>query len=104
MAPRLKEHGELMESLDLKTMEEAGGWFGTNSLPRFTDMVHLKNLDASMIPGAQTLSSSDPTRRRLIVVGDVNGHTDERKGSDFRLGPLYPIPRRHGLTDNYFVE
>lgn len=79
MSPRLKEHGELMESLDVRTMEDAGGWFGTNALPRFTDMVHLKNLDASMVPGNQALSSNDPNQRRLVVVGDVNGHIDERK-------------------------
>lgn len=85
-----------MESLDLQSMKDAGGWFGTNSLPRFTDMVHMKNLDASMVPGAQALSSSDPSRRRLIVVGDVNGHTDECKG--FIL-PVYPIFRVYLLSE-----
>ena len=79
ISPRLKEHAELMESLDLHTMEAAGGWFGTNSLPRFTDMVNMRSLDSSTLPGDQALSADDPNRKRLVVVGDVNGCKDERK-------------------------
>ncbi|KAK2754410.1 hypothetical protein FQN54_007054 [Arachnomyces sp. PD_36] len=77
VAPRLKEHGELMESLDINTMEAVGGWFGTNAIPRFTDMVHMKSLDSSIVPGSQALSGSDPNRRRVVIVGDAHGHTDE---------------------------
>lgn len=87
VAPRLKEHADLMESLDLQTMVDAGGWFGTNSLPRFTDMVHMRNLDLTMIPGAQDSSSGDPSWRRLIVVSDVSGHTDECKRAVFQIPP-----------------
>lgn len=51
------------------------GWFGTNMLPEFVGMAHLKQLENDLVPRA----GND---RRLIFVGDVHGCHDERKTSN----------------------
>lgn len=46
------------------------GYFGTNMLPEFVGMTHVKTLDEALIP-----RSGD--KKRLIIVGDVHGCVDE---------------------------
>lgn len=49
------------------------GYFGANARPAFTDMVHVKTLDPSLLP------TSAADNQRLIMVGDVHGCKSERK-------------------------
>lgn len=51
-------------------MQSNLGYFGTNMLPDFVGMTHMKTLDEAFIP-----RSGD--RKRLIIVGDVHGCVDE---------------------------
>ncbi|KAJ5908150.1 Molybdenum cofactor biosynthesis MoeB [Penicillium taxi] len=77
--PRIQEHSSLLHSLDPATMTEKGGWFGTNSLPEFDDLVRLRTLDSGLLPTAR-LEGEDPGSRkekRLIVIGDVHGCKEE---------------------------
>ncbi|KAL8820085.1 MAG: hypothetical protein Q9191_007588 [Dirinaria sp. TL-2023a] len=59
------------------------GWFGTNMLPEFVGMTHVKQLKRDLVP--QVGSS-----RRLIFVGDVHGCHDELEALlselDFKMG------------------
>ncbi|OAX80842.1 hypothetical protein ACJ72_04814 [Emergomyces africanus] len=78
ISPRLKEHIRLLEALD----PSAGGekikpWFGTNSLPKFSDLVHLRTLDPALLPSNEKPAGDNQKRKRLIVVGDVHGCLDE---------------------------
>lgn len=75
-SPWLKEHGELMRALDTDNRERVGGWFGNNALPRFNDLVHMRTLDPALLPGAKSLNG-DSNNRRLVVIGDVHGCSDE---------------------------
>ncbi|KKY21542.1 putative ser thr protein phosphatase [Phaeomoniella chlamydospora] len=59
-------------------MDRTGGLFGANARPKFTDMVHIKKLDPSLVPKSNSL----PTRpsldsRRLIFIGDIHGCKEE---------------------------
>ncbi|KAK0645019.1 Bis(5'-nucleosyl)-tetraphosphatase [Lasiodiplodia hormozganensis] len=47
------------------------GYFGANARPAFTDMVHVKTLDPSLLP------TSAADSQRLIMVGDVHGCKSE---------------------------
>lgn len=76
-SPWLIEHGELMRALDTKNRDHVGGWFGTNALPKFADMVHMRTLDPALLPGVKPLSNKDRNRRRLIIIGDMHGCNDE---------------------------
>ncbi|KAK2799719.1 hypothetical protein FQN50_008367 [Emmonsiellopsis sp. PD_5] len=77
LSPRLREHIDLSRALDVRTKEKVGGWFGTNALPKFNDLVYIRSLDPALLPGEQTLAADAPNRKRLIVVGDVHGCVDE---------------------------
>jgi len=76
LSPTLEERENLRQSLD-PTEADAGGWFGSNSLPRFDDLLQIGTLDPALVPGAETGSKSGPSQKRLIVVGDVHGCKEE---------------------------
>ncbi|KAJ5176675.1 uncharacterized protein N7482_002552 [Penicillium canariense] len=73
--PLLEERSTLLRSLDPMSKAEAGGWFGTNSPPRFDDLIQIRTLDPSLVPVARTEGESRGARseKRLVVVGDVHG-------------------------------
>ena len=77
LSPRLEEHAELLRALDPEVKEEVGGWFGTNALPSFDNIVQLGKLDEALIPTGE---------KRLIVVGDVQG---------CRTECMLPFPHRY---------
>lgn len=77
--PQLEERKDLLHSLDPASKNNAGGWFGTNSLPQFDDLVQIHTLDPKFLPVAPLEGGeSDWKSKRLIVVGDVHGCKDER--------------------------
>lgn len=78
LAPQMAENEALVKSLDAKTKDRVGGWYGTNAIPKFSDIVHMRTLDPSLLPGDERLRAGDRNRRRLIIVGDVHGCKDER--------------------------
>ncbi len=63
------EHRTLSSAIQEKIQSKLG-YFGTNMLPEFVGMTHLKTLDEALVP-----RSGD--KRRLIIVGDVHGCVDE---------------------------
>lgn len=71
VGPRWTEHRLLSQSLNEK-MKTGEGWFGENMRPEFLDMVQVKTLDRDLIPVRED-------RKRLIVIGDVHGCSDECK-------------------------
>jgi hypothetical protein len=77
--PRLEERGALLHALDPASKADVGGWFGSNSLPRFDDLTHIRTLDPSLVPVARTEGESRGSRseKRLVVVGDVHGCKEE---------------------------
>ncbi|KKZ63702.1 protein phosphatase [[Emmonsia] crescens] len=75
--PRLKEHNELSRALDSKARERVGGWFGSNALPKFSDLVYLRSLDPALLPSDKKPTADNPKHKRLIVIGDVHGCLDE---------------------------
>lgn len=77
-SPWLKEDRELLNALDAYNKGRSGGWFGANAPPKFLDMVHMRSLDPSLLPGVGATNNGDPSRRRLVVIGDVHGCSDER--------------------------
>ncbi|KAL2003864.1 hypothetical protein VTN02DRAFT_1886 [Thermoascus thermophilus] len=77
LSPRLKENAALVKSLDPYTKELVGGWFGANALPKLTNLVQIRTLDPSLLPGDEPSKANGQNRRRLIFVGDVHGCKDE---------------------------
>ncbi|KAB8213948.1 Metallo-dependent phosphatase-like protein [Aspergillus novoparasiticus] len=77
VSPRLEEHAAILHALDPQVKEEVGGWFGANALPRFDNMVQLRTLEPSLLPGEVTSESDEHGGRRLIFIGDVHGCKDE---------------------------
>ncbi|KAE8137037.1 Metallo-dependent phosphatase-like protein [Aspergillus pseudotamarii] len=75
--PRLEEHAAILRALDPQVKEEVGGWFGANALPRFDNMVQLRTLEPSLLPGEVASESDQHGGRRLIFIGDVHGCKDE---------------------------
>lgn len=77
--PRLEEREVLLHALDPASKAEVGGWFGSNSLPRFDDLTHIRTLDPSLVPVARTEGEARGSRsaKRLVVVGDVHGCKEE---------------------------
>lgn len=53
-------------------MKTGEGWFGENMRPEFLDMVQMKMLDQDLVPARKD-------RKRLVIIGDVHGCSDERK-------------------------
>ena len=78
--PTWTEHRLLSQSLS-ERMKTGEGWFGGNMRPEFLDMIQVKTLDQDLVPARED-------RRRLIVIGDVHGCSDERKLSTCSLSPL----------------
>lgn len=85
--PRLEERGALLHALDPSSKAEVGGWFGSNSLPRFDDLTHIRTLDPSLVPVARIEGESRGSRseKRLVVVGDVHGCKEECRSPSFSL-------------------
>ena len=69
--PTWTEHRLLSQSLN-ERVKTGEGWFGENMRPDFLDMVQVKTLDQGLIPARGD-------RKRLIVIGDVHGCSDECK-------------------------
>ena len=67
--PSWTEHRLLSQSLT-ERMKTGEGWFGENMRPEFLDMIQVKTLDRDLIPARQD-------RKRLIIIGDVHGCSDE---------------------------
>lgn len=79
LQPVLEEKAGLVRALDLETMKQVGGWFGTNKRPVFADVVPMISLDPALVPASKQGGSGDVQQRRLIFVGDVHGCKDERE-------------------------
>ena len=77
--PTWTEHRLLTQSLN-ERMKTGEGWFGVNMRLEFLDMIQVKTLDQELVPARED-------RRRLIVIGDVHGCSDERKLSICFLSP-----------------
>ncbi|KAJ5709134.1 Molybdenum cofactor biosynthesis MoeB [Penicillium malachiteum] len=75
--PRLEERSSLLHALDPASKAEAGGWFGTNSLPRFDDLIQIRTLDPDFLPTVPLEGDADWKKKRLIIVGDVHGCKEE---------------------------
>lgn len=75
--PRLQERAHLLQSLDPTLDIRAGGWFGTNSVPKFDGLTLIETLDPSLVPGAPSKMKHAGSRRRLVIVGDVHGCKEE---------------------------
>ncbi|KAF7592648.1 hypothetical protein BBP40_012670 [Aspergillus hancockii] len=74
LSPRLEEQAAILRSLDLQAKEDAGGWFGANTLPTFEDIVQLRALEPSVLPAEMASGGSG---KRLVFIGDVHGCKDE---------------------------
>ena len=72
--PTWLEHRLLSRSLDDR-MKTGEGWFGENMRPEFLDMDQVKTLDKDLIPARDD-------RKRLIIIGDVHGCSDECEPSN----------------------
>ncbi|KAJ5689493.1 hypothetical protein N7462_003885 [Penicillium macrosclerotiorum] len=75
--PRLQERSQLLHSLDPTSKTETGGWFGSNSLPRFDDLIQLRTLDPALLPVAPLEGEGAGSEKRLVIVGDVHGCKEE---------------------------
>ncbi|KAJ5381645.1 uncharacterized protein N7496_004073 [Penicillium cataractarum] len=77
--PRLEERGALLHALDPASKAEVGGWFGSNSLPQFDDLTHIRTLDPSLVPVARIevdqllkkIEFSTTDGDHLILTGDI---------------------------------
>jgi len=84
LEPQWEDHLLLSGSLD-ERMKTGKGWFGSNKILVFTDMVHLETLDRRLVPGLE----SGRTGKRLVIVGDVHGCKDDCK---------FPTTMEYSLT------
>jgi len=57
----------------LATATKSKTLFGANIRPSFPDMIHLQELDPSLLPATSKVAD-----RRLIFIGDVHGCAEER--------------------------
>lgn len=65
-----REH-KLLKGAVKNRMQSDLGYFGTNMLPEFAGMTHLRSLDVGLVPRIGD-------NKRLIVIGDVHGCVVER--------------------------
>lgn len=78
--PRIQERSDVLHALDPASKDEAGGWFGANSMSQFDDLIQIQSLDPDLLPKtAPEGEGSDTADKRLIVVGDVHGCKEERR-------------------------
>jgi hypothetical protein len=77
LSPTLKDRENLAQSLDPLQMDK-GGWFGTNSLPTFDNLIQIGTLDPTLVPGAEAVADGSRSEKRLIMIGDVHGCKEER--------------------------
>lgn len=82
--PMMKEHEDILTSLNVDTLEKVGGWFGTNVRPEFVDVVPMRTLDPAFLPSPEMMQGHKSSRR-LIIVGDVHGCQDECKSYLYEL-------------------
>ena len=75
--PRLQERNSLLRALDPASEEESGGWFGSNSMPTFDNLIQLKTLSPELVPGALVEGQAVKGQKRLVIVGDVHGCKEE---------------------------
>ena len=73
ITPQLVDHEILSQSLDPQLKEAVGGWFGSNLLPEFDDLIKVGTLDQSVIPADVEVKGSKLKQKRLIIIGDVHG-------------------------------
>jgi hypothetical protein len=76
LSPTLKDRENLAQSLDPLQMDK-GGWFGTNSLPTFDNLIQIGTLDPTLVPGAEAVADGSRSEKRLIMIGDVHGCKEE---------------------------
>lgn len=69
----------MLHSLDPASKAESGGWFGSNSLPKFDDLIQVRTLDPNLLPTVplEGVDLAEWKKKRLIVVGDVHGCKEE---------------------------
>ncbi|KAI5287768.1 hypothetical protein KEM54_005757 [Ascosphaera aggregata] len=72
-----QEEHLLLRSLDWRNRQRVGGWFGSNKVPEFSDLVFMKEIDKNLLPATQVVAAGERSSRRLVVVGDVHGCLDE---------------------------
>lgn len=77
LQPMIKEHEDILTSLNVDTLEKVGGWFGTNVRPEFVDVVSMRTLNPALLPSLE--KKQGKSSRRLVIVGDVHGCKDECK-------------------------
>lgn len=92
--PLLQDRSDLLHSLDPASKSESGGWFGSNSLPKFDDLIQVRTLDPDLVPMAplEGVDAAEWKSKRLVVVGDVHGCKEECKCLSFSncfLGKIY---------------
>ncbi|BDD61446.1 hypothetical protein MAP00_006490 [Monascus purpureus] len=75
VTPQLEENALLADSLDPELKDVVGGWFGSNSLPKFGDLVKIGTLNPALLPADLAVAGS--RRKRLVFVGDVHGCNSE---------------------------
>ena len=73
--PSWLEDRRLSRSLSNRQNPDSEGLFGSNVRSTFSDMIHIKTLDKSLLPGPSRPRKGQPRPegRRLIFVGDVHG-------------------------------
>ncbi|EED17619.1 Ser/Thr protein phosphatase family [Talaromyces stipitatus ATCC 10500] len=75
LQPMMKEHEDILASLNVDTLEKVGGWFGTNVRPEFVDVLPMRTLNPALLPSFE--EKKGRSSRRLVIVGDVHGCQDE---------------------------
>ncbi|KAL2424408.1 hypothetical protein ABEF95_010196 [Exophiala dermatitidis] len=77
LVPFLKEEKAAWSALNAAAHPAAGGVFGANARPQFTDMVHLQDLDPSLVPGSLNEKGELSKKKRLVFIGDIHGCREE---------------------------
>ncbi|KZZ92702.1 hypothetical protein AAP_02783 [Ascosphaera apis ARSEF 7405] len=65
-----QEEHLILKSLDWRNRERVGGWFGSNKIPEFPDLVYMKELDHSLLPAPRAAPLEKRSSKRLVIVGD----------------------------------